>query len=43
MSFLVSGTDEAGTRRHFARQVVLPGEEPQMPEQKATPRTRRVR
>ena len=34
MSFLVSGTDAAGQQRHFARQIVLQGEELQMPEQK---------
>jgi hypothetical protein len=26
-SFLLSGTDAGGTRRHFARQIVLQGEE----------------
>jgi hypothetical protein len=40
MSFLVSGTDAAGARRHFARQIVLQGEELQMPDQKARPRRR---
>jgi len=34
LSFLVTGTDAAGTPRHFARQVVLQGEELQMPAQK---------
>jgi len=34
MSFLVSGTDAGGQQRHFARQIVLQGEELQMPEQK---------
>lgn len=44
MSFLVSGTDATGARKHFARQIVLQGEELQMPEQKpAPPRRRAVR
>lgn len=43
ISFLVSGTDAAGKRKHFARQVVIQGEELQMPEQKATPATPRRR
>jgi len=34
ISFLVSGTDASGKQRHFARQLVLQGEELQMPEQK---------
>jgi hypothetical protein len=36
MSFLVSGTDANNVRRHFARQIVLQGEELLMPEQKET-------
>jgi len=36
MSFLVSGTDASGQPRHFARQIVLQGEELQMPAQKET-------
>lgn len=46
ISFLLSGTDAAGVRRHFARQIVIQGEELQMPEQKETiipPRRRSVR
>ncbi|MEK6374265.1 MAG: hypothetical protein AABO58_16380 [Acidobacteriota bacterium] len=43
ISFLLSGTDAAGNRKHFARQVVLQGEELQMPEQKAAPSTPRRR
>jgi hypothetical protein len=37
ISFLVTGTDAPGQRRHFARQVVLQGEELQAPRQKETP------
>lgn len=36
-SFLVSGTDSSGARKHFARQIVLQGEELQMTEQKVVP------
>lgn len=36
MSFLVSGTDATGTRKHFARQIVLQGEEVQAPPQPPT-------
>jgi hypothetical protein len=36
ISLLVSGTDSNGVRRHFARQIVLQGEELQIPEQKET-------
>lgn len=46
ISFLLSGTDATGVRRHFARQIVIQGEELQMPEQKETftpPRRRSVR
>lgn len=32
ISFLLSGTDSTGTRKHFARQIVIQGEELQMPE-----------
>ena len=42
MSFVVSGTDAKGERQHFARQVVLQGEELQMPQQKAPPLRRRA-
>ena len=44
MSFLVTGTDANGQRQHFARQVVLQGEELQMPAQKemAAPPKRRA-
>lgn len=37
ISFLLSGTDTSGARKHFARQVVIQGEEIQMPEQKPVP------
>ncbi len=37
MSFLISGTDASGQRRHFARQIVLQGEELQMPDERETP------
>lgn len=43
ISFFLSGTDPAGARRHFGRQIVLQGEELQMPEQKPRPRTRPAR
>ncbi|HVT43225.1 MAG TPA: hypothetical protein VMT00_02435 [Thermoanaerobaculia bacterium] len=46
ISFLLSGTDASGTRRHHARQIVIQGEELQMPEQKEAivkPRRRSVR
>jgi hypothetical protein len=46
ISFLLSGTDAGGARRHRARRVVIQGEELQMPEQKETiivPRRRSVR
>jgi hypothetical protein len=46
ISFLLSGTDATGRRRHHARQIVIQGEELQMPEQKeaiVTPRRRGVR
>lgn len=33
VSFLLSGTDTTGARRHLARQLVISGEELQMPEQ----------
>ncbi len=35
ISLLVSGTDASGARKHFARQIVIQGEELQMPEQSA--------
>jgi len=46
ISFLLSGTDIDGARRHHARQIVIQGEELQMPEQKEAiikPRRRSVR
>jgi len=43
ISMLLSGTDSAGVRRHFARQVVIQGEEIQMPEQNPSPRRRAAR
>ncbi|MEK6374266.1 MAG: hypothetical protein AABO58_16385 [Acidobacteriota bacterium] len=43
ISLLLSGTDTAGKRQHLARQVVLQGDELQMPEQKALPATSRRR
>ena len=43
ISLLLSGTDAAGARRHFARQVVIQGEEVQMPVQRPVRKTRAVR
>jgi hypothetical protein len=43
MSFLLSGTDAGGSRRYFARQIVLQGEEVQMPDQKVPRRRRSAR
>lgn len=43
ISFLVSGTDASGARKHFARQVVIQGEEMQMPEQHPRAKRRAVR
>lgn len=37
MSFLLTGTDASGARKLFARQIVLQGEELQMPEQNPVP------
>jgi hypothetical protein len=37
ISFLVSGTDPTGARKHFARQIVIQGEELQMPAQQPVP------
>ena len=37
LSFLVSGTDNSGARKHFARVIVIQGEELLMPDQKASP------
>ncbi len=37
ISLFLSGTDAAGQRQYFARQVVIQGEELQMPEQTAAP------
>jgi hypothetical protein len=45
ISLFVTGTDNAGQTRHFARQVVLQGEEVQVPAEVATvvpPRRRAV-
>jgi hypothetical protein len=42
ISFLVSGSDSAGARQHYARQIVIAGEELQMPPQKALTRKRRA-
>ena len=42
VSLLLGGTDAAGARRHFARQITLQGEELQMPDHGATPRRRAV-
>jgi len=43
LSFVVSGNDASGTRRHFARQIVLEGEEVQIPAQARVARRRAVR
>lgn len=43
ISFLVSGTDAGGARKHFARQIVIQGEELQIPEQEPRPKRRAVR
>jgi hypothetical protein len=43
ISLLVSGTDAGGARRHFARQIVIQGEEVQTPDQSPHPRRRAVR
>jgi len=43
MSFFVSGTDAGGKQRHFARQVVLQGEELLMPAQKEPANSQRRR
>lgn len=46
ISFLVTGTDGSGARRSFAREIVLQGDELQMPAQKETivpPRRRAAR
>jgi hypothetical protein len=43
ISFLLSGTDANGKRQHFARQVVIQGEEVQMPSQEPRPKRRAVR
>jgi hypothetical protein len=43
ISLLLSGTDAAGVRRHFGRQVVLNGDELLMPEQPAAPAAKRRR
>jgi hypothetical protein len=41
ISFLLSGTDSEGLRQHYARQIVLQGEELQMPGQRPLPPARR--
>lgn len=43
ISFLVSGKDGAGRIRYFARQVVIQGEEVQMPDQRPRGKRRAVR
>jgi hypothetical protein len=46
ISLLLSGTDDGGKRRHFARQVLMEGDEVRIPEQrelKVGPRRRAVR
>lgn len=43
LSFVVTGNDEAGARRHFARQIVIEGEEVQVTAQARTTRRRAVR
>jgi hypothetical protein len=40
---LLSGTDSRGVRRHYARQIVIEGDEIQMPEQEPRPKRRAVR
>lgn len=42
LSLLLSGTDAQGKRQHLARQIVLQGEELQMPEQPPRPSRRRA-
>lgn len=43
ISFLVSGTDSSGARRHHGRQIVIQGEELQMPDQEPRPKRRAAR
>jgi hypothetical protein len=43
ISFLVGGTDSGGVRRHFARQIVIQGEELQIPRQDPRPKRRAAR
>lgn len=43
ISFLVSGANGEGKTKHFARQIVIQGEELQMPPQDARPKRRSVR
>jgi len=43
ISLLVSGTDAAGKRQHFARQIVIQGEELQITDQTASPAAPRRR
>ena len=43
ISLLLSGTDASGSRRHFARQIVLDGEELLMPAQEPRPKRRAAR
>ena len=42
ISIMLSGTDPSGARKHFARQVVIQGEEMQMPDQHPRPKRRAV-
>ena len=43
ISLLVSGTDASGVTKHVARQIVIQGEELQMPDQHPRPKRRAVR
>ncbi|HVT44311.1 MAG TPA: hypothetical protein VMT00_07965, partial [Thermoanaerobaculia bacterium] len=43
ISFLVSGTDGSGAKKHHARQIVIQGEELQMPDQGPRPKRRAAR
>jgi len=43
ISLLLSGTDASGVRQHYARQIVIQGEEAQMLSQHPRPKWRAVR
>lgn len=43
ISLLLSGTDASGSQKHFARRIVIQGEELQMPAQTPQPRRRAVK